>query len=96
VAAEAGIPAERVREAARALAPITRTPATPVPTGPAGELPDESPAATRWLGERTAIVFERSVEGEVAEADFGLLVESADAPSRSRGANPSGRDREPG
>jgi len=78
VAAEAGIPIERVREAAQALARPTRSGEALVPlgpVGPSGELPDPNPDLTRFLGGRTALVFERVIDGELAESDYSAMVE---------------------
>ncbi len=76
VAAEAGIPVDRVREAARAMVRPSRSAATPpTPVGPEGELPDHNPDLTRFLGGRTALWFERTIDGELSEADYSSLVE---------------------
>ncbi len=78
VAAEAGIPVERVREAAQALAPPVRSgeALAPVgPVGPSGELPDAYPKVTTFIGGRSALVFERVVDGELAESDYSAMVE---------------------
>ena len=78
VAAEAGIPVERVREAAQALARPVRSgeALAPVgPVGPSGELPDQYPKVTTFIGGRSALVFERVVVGELAESDYSAMVE---------------------
>jgi tRNA A-37 threonylcarbamoyl transferase component Bud32 len=73
IAAEAGIAVERVREAVRSL-DIPRG-ASSVPVGPDGEQADPNPPLTRFIGERTALVFERLLEGELGDSDFPVLVE---------------------
>ena len=65
LAAEVGIPAEAVREAARSLragAPVSPSLA---------ELTRENP----WIGGPTRLSYERTVEGEVPEAEFPTMVE---------------------
>jgi hypothetical protein len=97
VAAEALIPAERVREAAAALEGLAGTAVAPrasaggAPVGGAGarvrnahrfwravEGPQDTPgqrAAVFWLGAPTYLLFERTVAGEVPDAEFPALVE---------------------
>jgi len=76
VAAEAGIAVEKVREAAKALA-VQPTPRElrPWAPGPTGELPEKHPAVAKFIGARTSLAFERTIEGELPVAEFGVLVE---------------------
>jgi len=66
IAAEVGIPVELVRSVARSLDARAPTPAAPVAS---------PPKANPFLGAPTRLVFERVVHGEVADADFPLLVD---------------------
>ncbi len=65
IADEVGIPREHVRSAAAALSPgRSGTPA-----------PIEPPVYNRFYGGPTRLLYERIVEGELAEADFPMVVE---------------------
>ena len=66
LAGAVGIAPEHVREAARAVA--TRRPA-----GDVAAL--ETPASNPWVGAPTRMVYERVVAGELANADFPVLVD---------------------
>jgi serine/threonine protein kinase len=65
LAAEVGIPAELVRSAARSLDVRDATPVTPA----------APPSRNRLIGGPTRLLYERVVEGEVADADFPVLVD---------------------
>jgi len=73
VAAEALIPAERVREAALAL-DARRTPPV-VATADGTPVTPGQRAARFWLGAPTYLLFERVVTGEVPDGEFPSLVE---------------------
>jgi len=73
VAAEALIPAERVREAALALE-VRRTPPVAATADGSPDTPGQR-AARFWLGAPTYLLFERVVTGEVPDAEFPPLVE---------------------
>ena len=65
LAAEVGIPAEAVREAARSLrSPWPGSPVAPEPVPP-----------NKWIGGPTRLFFERVIEGEVPDSEFPVLVE---------------------
>ncbi|HEV8125061.1 MAG TPA: serine/threonine-protein kinase [Gemmatimonadales bacterium] len=65
LAAEVGIPAEMVREAA---AVVRRSPATPV-------IPADYATRNKWLNGPTRIVFERIVDGELPDGEYPTLVD---------------------
>jgi predicted Ser/Thr protein kinase len=73
VAAEALIPAERVREAAFAVEARRAPPVVAMPDG----TPDTrgQRAARFWLGAPTYLLFERVVTGELPDVEFSALVE---------------------
>jgi hypothetical protein len=73
VAAEALIPAERVREAALAL-DARRTPAVVATADGTPDTPGQR-AARFWLGASTYLLFERVVAGELPDTEFSALVE---------------------
>ena len=65
LAAEVGIPAEMVREAA---AVVRRSPATPV-------IPIEPAPRNKWINGPTRIAFERIVDGELPDGEYPTLVD---------------------
>jgi serine/threonine protein kinase len=66
IAAEVGIPRELVRSAAQSLSPRAT---------PAALAPLEPPKVNRFIGGPTRIVFERIIDGELAEAQFPIVVD---------------------
>lgn len=65
LAAEVGIPADMVREAATR---IQRAPASPL-------MPSVPPARNKWLNGPTRIALERVIDGELPEAEYPTLVD---------------------
>jgi hypothetical protein len=63
LAAEVGIKPDIVRAAADAVVPARR------------HAPSEAPAHNPWIGGPTTLVFERTVEGELPEAEFPAVVD---------------------